>query len=355
MGSTGAARTMPVQELAGALGTPDVPAPYIVRTHKDQQLSSAVVAPVPVIDHGRLLQKDDSADEAAKLRSAIESWGLFMVSNHGVDAAVIESMRAVSREFFRQPLEEKQRYSNLICGEQFQSEGYGNDWVSSPDQTRDWTDRLYLKVEPEDERRIALWPEHPENFRDALHEFTKKCGKLKDELLRAMGKLLELDDDDYFVDQLGEKALTNARCSYYPECPRPELVFGLKPHSDGTVVTVLMVDDSVGGLQVLKDGVWWDVPVVPQTLLILIGDQIEIMSNGIFKSPVHRVITNAKKERLSVALDYSVDPEREIEPSPQLVNEKRPALYRKVKVKDYIATYYNHFFQGEMVIDTIKI
>ena len=81
MGSTGAARATPVQELAGALGTPDVPAPYVVRTHKDQQLSSAVVAPVPVIDHGRLLRKDHSADETAKLRSAIESWGLFMVSN----------------------------------------------------------------------------------------------------------------------------------------------------------------------------------------------------------------------------------------------------------------------------------
>ena len=79
------------------------------------------------------------------------------------------------------------------------------------------------------------------------------------------------------------------------------------------------------------------------------------MSNGIFKSPVHRVITNAKKERLSVALAYSVDPGREIEPSPQLIDEKRPAFYRKVKVKDYIATYYNHFFQGGMVIDTIKL
>ncbi|KAM3206672.1 hypothetical protein ACQJBY_062042 [Aegilops geniculata] len=358
MGSTGAAGAMPVQELARAFGTaesPDVPAPYVVRTHKDQQLAAAVVAPVPVIDLGRLLKKDDSADETAKLRSAIESWGLFMVSNHGVDAAVIESMRAASREFFRQPLEAKQRYSNLICDEQFQSEGYGNDRVSSPDQTRDWTDRLYLKVEPEDERRIALWPAHPENFRDVLHQFTKKCGRLKNDLLQAMSKLVGLDDENYFVDQLGEKALTNARCSYYPECPRPELVFGLKPHSDGTVITVLMVDDNVGGLQVRRDGVWWDVPVIPHTLVILIGDQIEIMSNGIFKSPVHRVITNAKKERLSVALDYSVDPEREIEPSSQLVDEKRPALYRKVKVKDYIATYYNHFFQGEMVIDTIKI
>uniref|UniRef100_A0ACD6A5X7 Uncharacterized protein n=1 Tax=Avena sativa TaxID=4498 RepID=A0ACD6A5X7_AVESA len=169
-----------------------------------------------------------------------------------------------------------------------------------------------------------------------------------------MANLLDLDDN-YFVDQLGEKPLTHARCSYYPECPRPELVFGLKPHTDGTVVTVLMVDDTIGGLQVLRDGVWWDVPVVPHTLVVIIGDQIQIMSNGIFKSPVHRVVTNAKKERISVALDYSVDPMREIEPSAHLVNEKRPALYRKVKVKDYIAVHYNHFSHGEMFIDSLKI
>jgi isopenicillin N synthase-like dioxygenase len=115
--------------------------------------------------------------------------------------------------------------------------------------------------------------------RDALDEFTKECGGVKDGLLRAMAKLLELDDDDYFIDQLGDRASTHARCSYYPECPRPELVFGLKPHCDGTVVTVLMVDDTVGGLQVLRDGVWWDVPVVPHTLLVIIGDQTQVRLN----------------------------------------------------------------------------
>ena len=79
------------------------------------------------------------------------------------------------------------------------------------------------------------------------------------------------------------------------------------------------------------------------------------MSNGIFKSPVHRVVTNAEKERLSLALFYSLDPEREIEPATQLVDGKRPALYRKVKVKDYIAGLYEHVSQGTMVIDTVKI
>uniref|UniRef100_A0A452XDN2 Fe2OG dioxygenase domain-containing protein n=1 Tax=Aegilops tauschii subsp. strangulata TaxID=200361 RepID=A0A452XDN2_AEGTS len=204
------------------------------------------------------------------------------------ETTMMDGMMIASREFFKRPLEDKKRYTNLIGGEQFQFEGYGNDQVRSPDQILDWSDRLYLKVEPEDERRIALWPTHPENFGDILHNFTKKCGGVKDDLLLAMAKLLKLDDDNYFVDQLGEKAETNVRCSYYPECPRPELVFGLKPHCDGTVLTLLMVDDSVGGLQVLRDGVWWDVPIVPHTLLVIIGDQTEIMSNGFFKSPVHR-------------------------------------------------------------------
>ncbi|XP_044957187.1 protein SRG1-like [Hordeum vulgare subsp. vulgare] len=334
---------MTVQELANVLGKPEVPAQYVVRGHHDQQLSTAITAPIPVIDLCRLFTKEGAAtDEASKLRAALESWGLFLLSNHGVETTMMDGMR----EFFKRPLEDKNKYTNLIGGEQFQFEGYGNDRVRSPDQILDWSDRLYLKHQ----RLIYCCL-----CRDILHEFTKKCGGVKDDLLRVMAKLLQLDDDDYFVDQLGEKAETNVRCSYYPECPKPELVFGLKPQCDGTVLTILMVDDSVGGLQVLRDGVWWDVPIVPHTLLVIIGDQTEIMSNGFFKSPVHRVVTNAKKERLSVALDYSVDHEREIEPSAQLINEKRPALYMKVKVKDYITGLYEHFSQGTMVIDTLQI
>ncbi|KAM0882741.1 hypothetical protein ACQ4PT_032113 [Festuca glaucescens] len=213
-----------------------MPIQYVVREHNDQQLAAAVTAPVPVIDLSRLFELDGAGDEATKLRSALDSWGLIL----------------------------------------FQFEGYGNDRVRSPDQILDWTDRVYLKVEPEDERSIALWPAHPETFRMLCTNSRRNAGGVKDSLLRAMAKLLELHNDDYFIDQLGDRASTHARCSYYPECPRPELVFGLKPHCNGTVVTVIMVDDTVGGLQVLRDGVWWDVPVVPHTLMVIIGDQTQM-------------------------------------------------------------------------------
>ena len=70
-----------------------------------------------------------------------------------------------SRDFFCLPLDEKRKYSNLIDGKHFQMEGYGNDQVKTQDQRLDWSDRLNLKVEPEDERNLAHWPIHPKSFR----------------------------------------------------------------------------------------------------------------------------------------------------------------------------------------------
>ncbi|CAN6164902.1 unnamed protein product [Urochloa humidicola] len=363
MGRTGEeearpAPLLPVQELAGRRhgAGDDVPARYVARRGHDGAEATAVAAPVPVIDLGRLCQPaagddESAAAEAARLRSALQSWGLFLVTNHGIQASLMDAVMEASREFFRQPLEEKNKHTNLIDGEHFQLEGYGNDRVASEDQVLDWCDRLYLKVEPEDERNLALWPTC---LRDVLHEFTKECTRLKDCLLPEMAKLLELDDD-YFVNQFGGKADTYARFNYYPPCPRPDLAFGLKPHSDASFISLLMVDNSVGGLQVLRDEVWYDVPTRPHTLLINLGDQMEIMSNGTFKSPMHRVVTNAGKERLSVVMFYSVDPEREIQPAGKLIDENHPPLYKTVKVKEYIAGLFEHFSRGKMVIDTAKI
>jgi len=111
--------------------------------------------------------------------------------------------------------------------------------------------------------------------RDLLHEYASKTKKVRDNVLRAMGKILELGED-YFISQIGEKAPAIARFNYYPPCPRPELVFGIKPHSDGGAVTILLVDNDVGGLQVQRDGIWYTVPSKPHTLVINLGDSMEV-------------------------------------------------------------------------------
>ncbi|XP_052159577.1 protein SRG1-like isoform X1 [Oryza glaberrima] len=343
--------TLLVQELAG-MRSKAVPRQYIVQ--REDQPTIAATASVPIVDLGRLSQPDGDANEAVKLRQAMESWGLFMVTNHGIEDALMDNMMNVSREFFQQPLGEKQKYTNLIDGKHFQLEGYGNDQVKSDTQILDWLDRLYLKVDPADERNLSVWPKHPESFRDVLDEFLIKCDGVKNSLLPSMAKLLKLDED-YFVRQFSDRPTTIARFNYYPQCPRPDLVYGIKPHSDATILTILMVDNDVDGLQVLKDGVWYDVPTKPHTLLINLGDHMEIMSNGIFKSSVHRVMTNPEKERISVVLFYFMNLEKEIEPALELIDERHPARYKRVKIMDYLAGLFEHFLQGTRVIDTVKI
>jgi len=83
--------------------------------------------------------------------------------------------------------------------------------------------------------------------RGLVHEYTLGCTRVKDGILRAMARLLELDDDS-IIDQFGDKSITYARFNYYPACPRPDLVLGIRPHNDIRVLTLLLADEHVGGV-----------------------------------------------------------------------------------------------------------
>lgn len=113
--------------------------------------------------------------------------------------------------------------------------------------------------------------------RDILHEFTIESKRVGDYILKSIAKQLELKED-FFVDQLDEKAEIYARFTNYPHCTQPDEVYGIKPHSDGSVMTILLLDKNVGGLQVEKDNEWVDIPTVPNSLLIIFGDHTEVNS-----------------------------------------------------------------------------
>ena len=93
-----------------------------------------------------------------------------------------------------------------------------------------------------------------------------------------MAKLLGLNEN-YFIHQLGDRADVHARFNYYPCCSRPDLVLGIRPHSDGSFVTILLLDKEVEGLQVLKDGEWFKVPITPHALVFNLGNQMEVTTS----------------------------------------------------------------------------
>lgn len=77
------------------------------------------------------------------------------------------------------------------------------------------------------------------------------------------------------------------------------------------------------------------------------------MSNGIFKSPLHRVVINSERERISVAVFCIPESEKEIQPVDGLINESQPRLYKKVK--NYVDIYFQNYQQGKRPIDAAKI
>jgi len=94
-------------------------------------------------------------------------------------------------------------------------------------------------------------------------------------LLKAMAKSLDLDEHS-FLNQYGEGASMIARFNFYPPCPWPDRILGIKPHADGTLLTFLLQDKEVESLQILKDGQLYGVPIIPHVLLVNAGDQLEV-------------------------------------------------------------------------------
>lgn len=338
-----------VQEIA-ASNYGGVPDNYL---HKDGYPQSDV-ASVPymdssVIDFSLLSPSSSSSEqEGAKLQEALSKWGCFQAINHGITSSFLDEVREVTKQFFALPLEEKQKSARKV--EDW--EGYGNDTIVSDHQTVDWGDRLYLTTHPENQLKPNLWPSNPPAFKETVQEYTAKLRKLFEILIKATACSLNLDEN-CFLSEHGELVIMAGRFNFYPRCTKPQNVLGTKPHADGTSFTMLLQDKEVEGLQVMIDESWFRVPTIPDALLINAGDLIEIMSNGIVKSPVHRVVTNSERERISLAMFCFPDPDREVGPIDELVTADRPQLYKRVK--HYEQIFFEYYQLGQRPLSGVKL
>lgn len=154
--------------------------------------------------------------------------------------------------------------------------------------------------------------------------------------MKLLSQNLGLEEDQLLNAFGGEENIGAClRVNFYPKCPQPDLTLGLSEHSDPGGLTLLLPDENVAGLQVRKGQNWVTVKPVPNAFIVNIGDQMQVLSNAIYKSVEHRVIANSVKDRVSLALFYNPKSDLLIQPAKKLVTKDRPALYAPMTFDQY--------------------
>ncbi|XP_047313719.1 jasmonate-induced oxygenase 2-like [Impatiens glandulifera] len=285
---------------------------------------------IPVIDISGLFSAEASlhADTLDLIGSACRDWGFFQAVNHGVPVEMLRNTRETWREFFHLRMEEKQVYANSPVT----YEGYGSRLGIEKGAKLDWGDYFFLNCFPESIRDMEKWPRDPVFCREYSQEMVKLGGKL----MRALSLILGLKEN-HLQDAFGGEDFTAClRVNFYPKCPQPDLTLGLSSHSDPGGMTFLYPDENVPGLQVRRGEMWVTVETVPNAIIVNIGDQIQVLSNGRMKSVDHRVMVNSEKERVSMAYFYNPKGDIYIEPVKEfLAKEKLKPLYPRMTYNEY--------------------
>ncbi|KAI3512632.1 hypothetical protein L1887_19950 [Cichorium endivia] len=296
----------------------------------DGSSSSCGLEPVPVINL-------EDSNAMKHVGHACKKWGVFQVTNHGIPMDLLDNMEDSERNLFSLPLEQKLKAARSPDG----VSGYGVARISSFFPKLMWSEGFTLVESPHEHAQI-LWPQGYGNFCDVIEEYKKEMNKLANRVMWLILGSLGITREDIKWEDLKE-ARSALQLNSYPSCPDPDRAMGLAAHTDSTLLTILH-QNNTSGLQVHREGVGW-VTVEPMigALVVNVGDLVQILSNGLYSSVLHRAVVNRTQHRLSVAYLYGPPSNVKIAPLSKLTDNVNPPLYRSVTWSEYLGTKAKHF------------
>ncbi|KAE8717212.1 Leucoanthocyanidin dioxygenase [Hibiscus syriacus] len=283
---------------------------------------------VPTIDLKEIDSDDKEAHERCRLelKKAATEWGVMHLVNHGISDDLMDRVRKAGQKFFELPIEEKEKYANDQGSGKIQ--GYGSKLANNASGQLEWEDYFFHLVFPEDKRDLSIWPKTPNDYTEVTSEYARQLRGLASKILSALSLCLGLEEGRLEKEVGGlEELLLQMKINYYPKCPQPELALGVEAHTDVSALTFIL-HNMVPGLQLFYQGNWVTAKCVPNSIIVHIGDTIEILSNGKFKSILHRGLVNKEKVRISWAV-FCEPPKDKIilKPLPETLSETEPPLF----------------------------
>lgn len=312
---------------------------------------------VPVIDLSGVLEGRPGAldDAAARLDDACRRIGFFAISGHAVDRSLIDAVVETARAFFRLDRAEK----DLVAPPtEFDFRGYlGMDTTSLAatlgDETPpDLCESFNVSSFDDDvvrERatvehyeaifRENLWPDRPAELRPAFERYQAAMATLCRSLLPVLARALDLPPG-WFDDKIADDT-SLLLANWYPPVPEQVSTGQLRrgAHTDYGAFTVIAVEQ-IPGLQISIDGEWYDVPLIPDSFVVNLGDLMARWTNDRWVSTLHRVVIpdpdHARTDRVSVPYFFQPSFGTVIETIPTTVDAERPLRYEPVVAGEWI-------------------
>lgn len=269
---------------------------------------------IPVVDLSMLRESSGATDVANALHRASQSLGFIYVKGHGISQESIDRARKYAFEFFRSSdankatvLVSSSHRGWLKPGASKMDDDAKADLKESFIWGHEHTHATSYDTHPL--RGTNQWPAFVPELREAAVTYFDQAHNVASLLMQGFALGLKLDKN--FFLQSADRPLSRASFVYYPaqSTDSEQIQFGVAPHTDFGVLTVLCQDDT-GGLQVQDiNGDWIHAPPIEGTLVVNVADLLCRWTAGEYKSTPHRVVNTSGTERLSLVLAFDPNPE----------------------------------------------
>lgn len=284
---------------------------------------------VPIIDLRDIDKVGARCEIVKEIGIASSTWGFFQVVNHDIPQDIADEVIESIQRFNEQPNHVKEKFYSR---DKMKKVRFNSNFDLYKARFANWRDTLSCLMAP----NPPPPEEYPEACREILLKFSKYVTKLGQDLFKLLSEALGLNSNH--LTNMGCADGHVFYCHYYPACPEPNLTLGHTKHRDPDFLTILL-QNQIGGLQVLHDNHWVNIPPVEGALVVNVGELLQVISNDKFKAAEHRVLANCAGPRLSVACFFTThfEPsEKLFSPIEELLSDDSPPLYRGTTVKGYI-------------------
>jgi isopenicillin N synthase-like dioxygenase len=293
---------------------------------------------VPVIDVGSLVT-GSSEFAVTELAKAAREWGFFQIVNHGIPQKLVDAVTELTQKFFQLPTAEKSE----VMRRRGSPWGYYNNELTK--NQRDKKEVFDYTTEGADPVYGASnqWPDSDNRFKEVMVEYLEECTSLSVRLVDAFAVGLGLEPSA-LTHLVAPQHTGFMRLNYYPVAdPLADQQdaagldgadLGVHHHTDAGILTVLL-QHQVSGLQVHKNGVWHNILPADGALVINTGDMMQVLSNDLYRAPVHRVLAMDECDRLSVPFFLNPSASAVIEPVSTAITAERPAYYSSILWSDF--------------------